>query len=722
MKCFYFWGKSAVSAPELLWLPWAAFRLTLLFPSPFLFSSSVINLIGANTPQFLVRSDGPVWVAGLNAPISYAYLMRPIFGCAPEDPQTLAPGFVGKDWMVGVKQISDTANVDDAFVFTSRASFNPAMVIGRYDGVGVQQVSTLSPRPSEFLLLANASGAVTLGPWVIGAIDTNTFVINMPNTATAPQLVLRSDGTLIVGALAGQAPSSWSHQVEDQTANSKDILRVGDWFIGPAADASNHFVISSVNASQPEFLLRQDSVLFALAVDNNIDLQKDCALELECADGTFRDDSQGTPRCTPWSDCEIGTFVLMQPTTLADRQCQYCDQNVSFSTTINAQSCTAVSNCTDGATFEVQAPTLTSNRQCQTCSICPDGEKHQTAACTVTTDTQCSGCGRCQPNTPSAGALNGYQTAPCSSASNVQCIACTECNANQFQTAACTEFEDTACATLRTCNPNTQYQSQNQTATSDRICSELRVCKSGEEQETAPTSTSNRICRQCSAGTTDDDRDGSTLCIGCPIGHYVPAGSSGDCSLYRCLPGFADHDEDPATPCQACDGVFTYQSNFSATVCLNVTDCGILPLEMPASRSSDAVCGELPTTTTTPASNSASKGSKAASGTLAPAIGAAVGGVLVLVIIILAVLLVRRRRGGNKTSVADTRETVAFSNPMYDEAPGAQHEVAAYDEADNNEGLYSDVQRPDGADNNGGDDEITGFGGDEGGYLDVTSD
>ena len=51
--------------------------------------------------------------------------------------------------------------------------------------------------------------------------------------------------------------------------------------------------------------------------------------------------------------------------------------------------CVALSSCNLGATFEVQAPTATSDRACANCTQCTDLNAYEVNACFLTRDTVC---------------------------------------------------------------------------------------------------------------------------------------------------------------------------------------------------------------------------------------------------------------------------------------------------------------------------------------------
>ncbi|EGD76642.1 hypothetical protein PTSG_07753 [Salpingoeca rosetta] len=81
-------------------------------------------------------------------------------------------------------------------------------------------------------------------------------------------------------------------------------------------------------------------------------------------------------------------------------------------------------------------------------------------------------------------------------------------------------------------------------------CEPIEECERGQEEVSAPTRSSDRVRRDCPAGTIDSDSDGSTGCQLCPAGHYTEAGSHGSCSSFTCRAGtHHHHDSDPTTTC-----------------------------------------------------------------------------------------------------------------------------------------------------------------------------
>ena len=122
-------------------------------------------------------------------------------------------------------------------------------------------------------------------------------------------------------------------------------------------------------------------------------------------------------------------------------------------------------------------------------------------------------------------------------------------------------------------------------------CISTTQCPPGTMLVAPATSSSNRVCQTCPAGTSDISGNASAPCFQCPAGGYTPAMSVGPCSLYVCNVGTADLDDNPATPCQPCDGVTDYQGQPGQTFCNNVTVCGPGYQELrPPTAFSDRVC------------------------------------------------------------------------------------------------------------------------------------
>lgn len=196
--------------------------------------------------------------------------------------------------------------------------------------------------------------------------------------------------------------------------------------------------------------------------------------------------------CLPVANCGGGVTC----TSASDSQCGTC-ANGFF---VDGVSCAPWTACPTGS-FEITAPTATSDRVCAPWTACSEGQ-YEAQSPSATRDRVCASCT----------AITGCQTVTCTSAVNQTCVTC----ASGFwgTGGSCTAW--TVCAVG-------EYQSVAPTATSDRQCAPLTVCEDGEYQSAAPTATSDRQCAACTA--IDDCAE--VACTG-----------PGDAACVSCDPGF----------------------------------------------------------------------------------------------------------------------------------------------------------------------------------------
>ena len=181
--------------------------------------------------------------------------------------------------------------------------------------------------------------------------------------------------------------------------------------------------------------------------------------------------------CSNMTECVPGEYVLTPGTETTNRVCESCTAGIDYSTTTNAASCTGVTNACDGTTtYETQAPTVTQDRTCSNMTECVAGEYVLTAG-SATTNRICEAC--------TAG--TDYSTTT--------------------NAASCT-------GVTNECDGVTVYETQAPTVTQNRICSNMTECVAGEYVLTAGSSTTNRICAACTAGTDFSTATNAASCIG----------------------------------------------------------------------------------------------------------------------------------------------------------------------------------------------------------------
>ena len=165
------------------------------------------------------------------------------------------------------------------------------------------------------------------------------------------------------------------------------------------------------------------------------------------------------------------------------------------------------------------------------------------------------------------------------------CEACPKCKANQYELSGCAPGKPRECAPLSTCQVGAEFELKAPTSTSDRICKNVRECRTGQFASKDPTATTDRRCEFCPAGTTDHDYDWKTPCQACGAGHYLPVWTItlanantkprygiGPCDIFQC-PAGTKGSSDPSTKCVACKKGEEFQSQAGQTECVPQKKC-----------------------------------------------------------------------------------------------------------------------------------------------------
>ncbi len=206
---------------------------------------------------------------------------------------------------------------------------------------------------------------------------------------------------------------------------------------------------------------------------HNVDGSASCA----CDEGYF---GNGATVCYPWSTCEAGEFIAVEPTASTDRVCQGCPEgyyNDALNATQCEQDCTGDAHC--GA---------------------------DSYGCTE--DGRCTELMPCTPALHGRVGVSGRGPVP----TNVECTF--QNQANQDETGRCVYSDDTEVFCRRTCSPDTG----NECTTGDTVC-----------QKSAPWSLNNKHPEGWEAG------DPTTLATN--QGHCAaPCATMSDCNgaTYQC--------------------------------------------------------------------------------------------------------------------------------------------------------------------------------------------
>lgn len=205
--------------------------------------------------------------------------------------------------------------------------------------------------------------------------------------------------------------------------------------------------------------------------------------------------------------CDYSTqYRTAEATDLAFAPCANlsspCSDRASFQvaapTTTTDRTCQLITNCTLGSTFQIFPPTATTDRACENSTVCVLHETYETRAPTLTSNRDCAAVGRC---------VSGeFKAAESTLTTNVRCQQLTECNVGEtYQSVSPTPTTNRVCGNKVTaCLPGQTFQTAVPTPTSNRVCSAVATCQNGSQyQSFPPTLTSNRICAPCSACPTN---------------------------------------------------------------------------------------------------------------------------------------------------------------------------------------------------------------------------
>eukprot|EP00050_Salpingoeca_kvevrii_P011277 m.14163 g.14163 ORF g.14163 m.14163 type:complete len:2985 (-) comp3348_c0_seq1:299-9253(-) len=272
---------------------------------------------------------------------------------------------------------------------------------------------------------------------------------------------------------------------------------------------------------------------------------------VNCAEGLFRSKECTTTAnavCSACRECSSGTYITGGCVAASDRICSactrasecapglylsgVCDPTSVFGPTCvschaTCQTCGGVSGtvgplpCTTCPTGWVKLSDGTCASNCPArqyrdlngvCQACHSSCQ----ACSGPGSNQCLAC-----DNPSTGTslpveqhtylLNGLCVSDCHTTGEYykvsttgRCMACTACAAGSRRTLACSEFQNAKCVS---CVQDLTYQPLPRQTT----CLAVTTCTEGQELASAPTFTSDRVCRACSSGFFQN-QPGQTEC------------------------------------------------------------------------------------------------------------------------------------------------------------------------------------------------------------------
>lgn len=257
--------------------------------------------------------------------------------------------------------------------------------------------------------------------------------------------------------------------------------------------------------------------------------------------------------------------------------------------------------------FEVKAPSNTTNRQCKCPRVCDPGTSEATPPNT-TADRVCLTC-----------AVGTFQPLP----GQTKCLPVLECaDDSQFEAEEATPQSDRVCAAVSAPCTRDSYEFAQPTNTSDRICKPYQECLEGQWENTAPTLTSDRGCAShlpCGEGQFEKDQPDATSDRSCaalticrakqyedsaPAPADQPVTDRGCSDVTRCTADEFEEEAPTLTSDRRCTALnicgpseYTVAagSRTADRVCEVVTNCSALnPVGfelLPPTSSTDRVCG-----------------------------------------------------------------------------------------------------------------------------------
>ncbi|WP_249755606.1 InlB B-repeat-containing protein [Microvenator marinus] len=296
-----------------------------------------------------------------------------------------------------------------------------------------------------------------------------------------------------------------------------------------------------------------------------------------CENDTWDHDQDAATACESWSTCEPSQYVATAGSATTDRQCDVCPEG-TYSDQNNVMSCTPFGACAPG-TVEVTEATATTPAVCDPCpagSYCPGGSAPEESCTADTWDHDANPATPCVNWTVCAAgqfvqdtgtSLSDRECTSCAAETYSEgqnaasCTAWTICAAGTHETSAASATQDrvcTACAAGTYCPGGTDPQvtctagTWDHDASASTACQPWQDCQAGSAAQDG-TSTTNRTCTTCQAGTYASQMNAST-CLPCSAGEYCPEGAT---AREACPAGTFDDDLNATTVCASCgEGVY----------------------------------------------------------------------------------------------------------------------------------------------------------------------
>lgn len=240
-----------------------------------------------------------------------------------------------------------------------------------------------------------------------------------------------------------------------------------------------------------------------------------------CPAGQYNrhDIDAGTFTCTALTRCVVGqTFQTVTATAYSDRACSAVttcmseEYEASRPSLIDDRECRPITLCLRFE-FEFRAPTTTTDRRCVETSICTAPYEEEVRAATATADRVCLPTAIWCPEGQYVGATGLCEPtrAPCPEGqfwsragphNNAVCAPVTTCGASEFTAIAATETSDAVCVASSICNPSIEVQASGSTGP---VCNDkCQPCRDGSAVQVACDAQNARVCAQLATASSSN--------------------------------------------------------------------------------------------------------------------------------------------------------------------------------------------------------------------------
>ncbi|EGD74638.1 hypothetical protein PTSG_06003 [Salpingoeca rosetta] len=282
----------------------------------------------------------------------------------------------------------------------------------------------------------------------------------------------------------------------------------------------------------------------------------------DCPGGKYQN-AEGQSECKDPTVCMPGEYIMADPTATTNRICFHCVEGM-YSDTTMAEQC---KTCDSGKYQDRHAQT-----GCKNWRTCGRGKKW--TAGSTTDDATCSNCGP-----------GKYQDEI-----GHQDTSCKDCPTGEFQPGSgasscevwttCGQGEKWISGSATedaSCLPCGSQEYQSKTAHQDMSCNAWTTCSSGYYVTADPTSSSDRTCDKCDAGTYGDTTNADN-CKSCGPGKYQDVSGQTDCKDWKmCSQGekWTSGSSTEDATCSPCSPRhYQSKSSHQDTSCTSWSTCG----------------------------------------------------------------------------------------------------------------------------------------------------